>query len=149
LKLAHGVGRPGRIVRPSVASAATSAVSAAQPRHVIHRSGGHGRVARQSRGVVAPSVILLCESPAHSINCPTSNSFESKKFISIFLFCVCGRTRSGAAFLLDGFYTYLNISVYTKDFSMQGKSINDAVYIPQTKIAREYLNLIENIQKFE
>jgi hypothetical protein len=30
----------------------------------------------------------LCESPAHSINCPTSNSFESKKFISIFLLCV-------------------------------------------------------------
>jgi hypothetical protein len=78
----------------------------------------------------------------HQIHLNQKNSFP-------FFFCVCGRTKSGAAFLLDGFYTYLNISVYTKDFSMQGESINGRRLFHKQKIAREYLNLIENIQKFE
>ena len=63
LKLAHGAGRPGGIV-----CSVAAAVSSAESRHVIHRSGRHRRVARYGRCVVSPSVILRRVKPFNSVS---------------------------------------------------------------------------------
>jgi hypothetical protein len=96
-----------------------------------------------------PSSCCVNHQPIQSIAQHQIHLNQTKNSFPFFSFVCAAGQGPARLFWLDGFYTYLNISVYTKDFSMQGESINGAVYIPQTKIAREYLNLIENIQKFE